>query len=128
MKIAIPLFNNRVSPRFEFAPTLLVATIENDTILDKKKLDLKGRDSLQRTALLRELGVDTLICGGIQGFVMRSLDWTRIQVVSSISGDAEEVIQSFLQGNLCPSFKPCYAGKRCQRRKRAMFGRKKEER
>jgi predicted Fe-Mo cluster-binding NifX family protein len=32
MKIAIPLFNNRVSPRFEYAPTLLVATIKADKV------------------------------------------------------------------------------------------------
>ena len=37
MKIAIPLFYNRVSPRFDFAPTLLVATVEKNQIVEQKR-------------------------------------------------------------------------------------------
>ena len=92
MKVAIPLFNNRVSPRFEYAPALLLATIKADKVIEKKELSLTNYDLFQRVALLKEFGVDTLICGGINNFINRLLDWRKVQVISPISGDAEEVL------------------------------------
>ena len=116
MKLAIPLFNSRVSPRFEFAPALLLATTEDRQVLERKQVDLDGYDLFQRSALLKELGVDLLICGGIQGFITRSLGAGNIAVISPISGDVEDVLQRFLRGNLYPQFCPgrgsrhCYGG------------------
>jgi predicted Fe-Mo cluster-binding NifX family protein len=111
IKVAIPLFNNRVSPRFEFAPTLLVVTIENDQVLEKKELNLQSYDLLQRSSLLRKMGLDILICGGIQGFITRSLSLTNVQVIAPVAGEAEAVLQLFLEKNLFPFFQPC-----CRRR------------
>jgi predicted Fe-Mo cluster-binding NifX family protein len=127
--IAIALFNNRVSPRFEFAPTLLVATTENNLVLERREIDLKSYDLFQRSALMREVGIDILICGGIQGFITRSLSLTNVQVIAPVAGEVSEVLKRFLEGTLCSSFKPCCAAQRCQRRNREMFGirRKKEE-
>jgi len=125
MKVAIPLFNNRVSPRFEFAPTLLLATVEDNKVLEKKEVNLRNYDIFQRSALLKELGVDTLICGIIKAFITRLLNWRNIQVISSISGDAEEVLQRFLQGNLGPSCIPFSPGRghhRCHGRNRGRHG------
>ncbi len=110
-KVAIPLFNNRVSPRFEFAPTLLVVTIENDRVLEKKEIDLQSYDLLQRSSLLRKVGIDFLICGGIQGFITRSLSLTSVQVIAPVTGEAEAVLKLFLEKNLFPLFQPC-----CRRR------------
>ena len=73
MKIAIPLFNERVSPRFEFASRLLLATVEDRRVIEQEELMLKGYDLFQRSALLKELAVDILICGGIQCFVAKDL-------------------------------------------------------
>ncbi|MFH0814463.1 MAG: NifB/NifX family molybdenum-iron cluster-binding protein [Pseudomonadota bacterium] len=125
MKIAIPLFNNRVSPRFDFAPSLLVAAIENNQIRERKEIALKGFNLFQRCSILKDLGVNTLICGGIQDFLTRSLDFTSVKVISPISGDAEEVLQRFLQGTLSPSFPPSLAVSRprpCWRGKRRRIG------
>ena len=124
MKIAIPLFNNRVSPRFEFAPALLLATVEGKKVLEKKELNLRGYNLFQRSVLLKEFGVDTLICGGINGFITRVLDWRNVRVISPISGDAEEVLKRFLQGTLGPPFTPFPPGRRyrrCQRGNRGRF-------
>lgn len=106
MKVAIPLFNSRVSPRFEFASALLLATTEDRQIRERRQIALDGYDLFQRSALLRELGVDLLICGGIQGFIARSLGSGNIEVISPVSGDVEEVLQRFLQGTLSPQFCP----------------------
>jgi len=111
MKVAIPLFNNRVSPRFEYAPALLLARVEDNRVVEKKELSLAEHDFFRRCALIKKLGVDTLICGGINGFTIRLLDWRNVQVVSPIAGDVEDVLQRFLQGKLDIAFPPFCAGR-----------------
>jgi predicted Fe-Mo cluster-binding NifX family protein len=115
MKIAIPLFQNRVSPRFEYAPTLLLASVENNKVVKEKEVSLTDYDLFRRCALIKELGVDTLICGGIDGFTIRLLDWRNVRVISPLSGDAEEVLKRFLQGTLGPPFTPFFPGRRHRR-------------
>jgi len=106
MRIAIPLFNNRVSPRFDFASRLLLATVEGDAVIQKEELALQGYDLFQRSALLKELSVDTLICGGIQCFISRDLRFSNVEVISPIAGDAEEALEGFLHGTLNPLAAP----------------------
>ena len=106
MKIAIPLFHNRVSPRFDFAPTLMVATVEDSRIVAKEEISLKNYSLSRRTNLLQELGVSTLICGGVQEFLTRSLGNQNVQVIAPVAGEISEVLQRFLGGTLCSSFKP----------------------
>jgi predicted Fe-Mo cluster-binding NifX family protein len=106
MKVAIPIFNNRVSPRFEYAPALLLASVEDNRVVEKKELSLAKHDFFRRCALIKELGVDTLICGGINAFTIRLLDWRNVQVVSPASGDVEDVLQHFLRGELDITFAP----------------------
>ena len=128
VKIAIPLFNNRVSPRFEFAPSLLLATVEANKVIEKKEVDLRDYNLFQRSALLQDLDVDTLICGGINNFITRLLDWRNVQVISPISGDAEEVLLRFLQNDLYSPFTPFCpprGRRRCRNSTRGRFGRNK---
>jgi len=119
MKIAIPLFQNRVSPRFEFAPALLVATVRDNQVVEKKQLDISAYeyDPFHRSSLLRKLEVDVLICGGLEDFTVRLLNGKKVAVIPSISGDANEALQRYLQGSLSPFPGPC-----CGRGKRKRCG------
>lgn len=116
MKIAIPLFNERVSPRFEFASRLLLATVEDNRVVDQEELPLKGYDLFQRSALLKELSVDTLICGGIQCFVAKDLAYSNVQVISAIVGDAKAALKGFLHGSLSPLVAQRFPNPDCPRR------------
>ncbi len=100
VKVAIPKFNSRVSPRFEFAPKVLVATVDDGKVVDREEYSLKGFDPMRKIALLREEGVNVLICGGISIFFVRLLMGNGIEVISMVSGEAEEVLNHFVNGNL----------------------------
>ena len=50
--------------------------------------------------LLKEKGVDVLICGGLGEGAKEALDRAGIQVVSGAEGQADEAVAAFLQGNL----------------------------
>ena len=125
MKVAIPIFNNRVSPRFEYAPALLLASVEHNRVVEKNELSLAEHDFFRRCALIKELGVDTLVCGGINGFTARLLAGRNVQVVSPVSGDVEDVLQHFLQGKLDSTFPPLCPARvwgRCHSEKGRRFG------
>ena len=100
MKVAIPMFNSRVSPSFDFASNVLVATVGSGKVLEKDKYSLINLNTIRRSALLRQHGVNVLICGGISGFTVRLLMGNGIEVIPMVSGEAEEVLNHFVKGNL----------------------------
>jgi len=128
MKVAIPLFHDRVSPRFDFAPTLMVATIENNQVVSEEKINLKDYNLIQRSNLLQQLGVDTLICGGVQDFLIPLLGNKNVRVITPVIGEAREVLQQFLKGNLHSPFAPFCPKLGCRRWRKRNQGRERRNR
>ena len=50
--------------------------------------------------LLAQLGVDTLICGGIGGGAQAALAEANIRLIGGVQGNADEAVQAFLNGTL----------------------------
>jgi predicted Fe-Mo cluster-binding NifX family protein len=100
MKVAIPTFNSRVSPRFDVAAKVLIATIDNGKIVDRDHFSLTNLNTIRRSALLREQGVTVVICGGISNFSVRLLSENGIEVIPMIAGELEDVLDQFLMGHL----------------------------
>lgn len=102
MKLAIPLFGKRISPRFDCATELLLITIENKEALKREKLLWRGLHAYERITELIKMGVDMLICGAIDGFSHTLLAQKGIKVYSWVTGEAENAIELFLKGHLQP--------------------------
>ena len=100
MKIAIPMFNSRVSPRFDFASRMLIATIDNREVVERIEHSLTNLNPIRRSALLSELGVKVLICGGINDFSVRLLMGNGIEVIPMVAGEVEDVLNLFINDNL----------------------------
>ena len=100
MKIAIPLFGTRISPRFDHTKKFLLVSAENGKIIDRQELLTEGWTSLTRIKRLRELGVDTLICSGIDCFSARQLDFYGVRIYSWVTGEVEDALRCFLEGKL----------------------------
>jgi predicted Fe-Mo cluster-binding NifX family protein len=100
VKIAISLFDRRVSPRFDCAGDFLLASVENGEIVERRRLSSSGWNRQERVKRLSELGVDTLICGGIDRFSARMLIFYRVRIYSWVTGMAEDALRSFLKGEL----------------------------
>jgi predicted Fe-Mo cluster-binding NifX family protein len=115
MKVAIPIFGPRVSPRFDYAPGLLLFNLEDGKVVGSEKFSLQAWDRLQRLQNLQELGVQTLICGGIDGNSAQVLSDYGIRVIAWVAGEADEAMQFFLEGKLRPGVELC---PRCRRGRR----------
>lgn len=111
MKIAIPMFNTRVSPRFDFASKVLVATVDRGKVIDRETYSLINLNPIRRTSLLSDLGVNTIICGGISSFSQRLINANAIEVISMVQGEIEEVLELFINGNLTTAIIPVGQGK-----------------
>jgi predicted Fe-Mo cluster-binding NifX family protein len=100
MKIAIPLFIDRISPRFDFAPALGLFNIEEEKIIDSREISCEGWNDSERVSRLRELGVETVICGGLPNHLLGLLNHNGIKVIPWVAGYASEALTLFLQGRL----------------------------
>ncbi|MBW2056490.1 MAG: NifB/NifX family molybdenum-iron cluster-binding protein [Deltaproteobacteria bacterium] len=102
MNVAIPLFGSRISPRFDFCQELLIVTIEDGIIVDKKTVSISSLTPLQRIAELSNRNVKTIICGGINRLVQSHLRNNGISVIYDVMGEAEEALDRYLKGRLRP--------------------------
>ncbi len=114
VKVAVPVFERRVSPRFGLSPEMWVYTIEEGKVLGRERLAMTGFSPAQWVRELLNIGVDTLICGGIDGFYCNQLQGSGISIISDVMGEAEEIFSLFLKGGLSSGY--------CKRRRRRFSG------
>ena len=100
MKIAIPLFEERISPRFDCAEDFLLVVVENGRVLKREVFPVARMPALERIKNLKDLNVDTLVCGGIDEVSMRRLSRHHVEIYSWVTGLAEDALRSLLNGQL----------------------------
>ena len=118
MIVAVPLFSTRVSPRFDCAPAMLLATVEDGRIVARQTVQVQIPNPLARINWLCRQGVQTVICGGLSRFSMRMLMDRGVQVFPWVAGDAEEVLRLFLDNRLQASAMNGPGGRGGRRRRR----------
>lgn len=74
--------------------------IKEGKILDKSMLDPQESSHGALAKILRNNGVNLLICGGIGAGAKDMLENAGINLIAGVSGDAEQSVLSYLSGNL----------------------------
>jgi predicted Fe-Mo cluster-binding NifX family protein len=100
MRLAIPEFNGRLSPTFDFCRNILLVEMipgEPSRITD---LDLTGLEGFQRACFLKEMEIDTLLCGGISRELAVSVREHGVLIVPWLSGEIQEILDAFLRDEL----------------------------
>ena len=101
-KLAIPRFGESVAPCFEFSATIAIFRVAGGQVTDQIDFTLLSKSSLDRVRLLKDQGVNVLICGGIQDRFEDLVRASRIQVISRVRGNVEDLLAAFIQGRLTP--------------------------
>jgi predicted Fe-Mo cluster-binding NifX family protein len=109
MKIAIPIFENRISPRFDFSPEIWIIEVEKGKVVGQEKFSTANLNVPQRLEQITSNGVNKVICGGIDGLSRYQLGSRGIDVVQDVIGDADIVFDLFMRGRLRPGL--CCEGK-----------------
>ncbi len=100
MKIAISVWNNSLSNVFDFSTNVLIVDIEDAKEVARSKVNLEDTLAQQKAKKLKDLGVETLICGAISREVVFALDSVGIEVLAYVTGEVEEVLQAHLNNSL----------------------------
>ena len=120
MKVALPVWNERIAPLFDVCRKLHLAEVDAGCIVATSEADLWQGEPSGKALQLQEMGVSVLICGAISRPVQRMVTARNIQVIPFVTGVGTEVIQAWLRGSLDDS---CYAMPGCcGRRKRCRAG------
>lgn len=106
MQLAITVWKDRISPLFEATRKLLIAEVRGRRITTRRIEPLVQESAISRADRLDELGIHTLICGGISGFSENLVKARGIQVVSFVSGGVKQILKAYLAGDLNPKNGP----------------------
>lgn len=101
-RIAIPVFENRISNRLDCSENIFLYSVDRDKIENHEIARLVQASPSAKLNMLLELGIDVLICNGITDFYSRKLSESKIQVIPWISGEVEDVLYHYLKGKLIP--------------------------
>jgi predicted Fe-Mo cluster-binding NifX family protein len=100
MRIAIATFGIRVSPRFDCAQTVLIVTVADGREVEREELLVASWAPHERARKLAELGVEAVICGGIDCWSANSLLSQGMTVYGWVAGHVEDALAAVLRGDL----------------------------
>ncbi len=98
MKVALTVWEDRISPVFDSARTLLVVEIKDQEIVNRfvEKLNYSIFSNLaQMVSCLNLLKIDVLICGAISQIPANMIEASGIELIPFISGNTEEIIATY---------------------------------
>lgn len=100
MKIAVTYENGQIFQHFGHTEQFKIYNAEDSKILSEEIVNTNGSGHGALAALLRDLNVDTLICGGIGGGAKAALADAGIKLYGGVSGSCDAAVQALLIGNL----------------------------
>lgn len=124
--LAIPIFRSRVAPVFNWSTRLLILPEDATNTLLGEELDLAAiPDPFQRLRLLREKGVNILICGALSPDLLNYAGKLGVSIICGVAGEVPDVLEAYCGKSLdqpifwlpgCRHQRRCYRGSSGKRR------------
>jgi len=106
IRIAIPIFHNRVSPVLDTCTRLLIIDFDGKADVEKREIPFDVYSQSERFKIVKNLNPDAIICCGISEVFDKMLQSAGIRLISGIAGDVEQVTEAFLSNRIDdPSFR-----------------------
>ncbi len=121
MKVAIPIWDDRVSSAFDFAHKLLLVDIEHGRETGRAEISLLPELSSEKANRLKTLGAEVLICGAISRSLASQVRACGVKVLPYVVGQVDEILKAYLTGELIQSqfaLPGCWPGARKGYRRR----------
>ncbi|MDQ1333461.1 MAG: hypothetical protein QG552_411 [Thermodesulfobacteriota bacterium] len=103
MKIAVSVWEGRVSPVFDTASRLLILDVEETGEASRFEVFLDEQTCSRKCSRIQVLGVEVLICGAISRHFQGVLTATGIHVIPWVCGPVSEVMSAYMEGTLSHS-------------------------
>ena len=103
MKVALTVWENRISPLFDCARILLIVDIVDRTETSRHFESFHFESPFSRAAKLSDLGIEILICGAVSNLFADLVETYGIRIIPFVAGDVDEVLDAYLTGGLWDS-------------------------
>ncbi|BBO80694.1 NifB/NifX family molybdenum-iron cluster-binding protein [Desulfosarcina ovata] len=105
MKVAVTVWEDRISPVFDASRRLLVVSIEKGCIVDRSVVIFNPERPSNLVKTLAELGAPVLICGAVSRVPATVIAAGGIVLIPFIAGKVERVLGAYAKGEpLTPTF------------------------
>jgi predicted Fe-Mo cluster-binding NifX family protein len=122
MRVALSVWENRISPVFDSTRMLLIADVENHAVTSRRYEPFSFELPLSRAAKLSDLSVKILICGAISQPLANMIEGYGIRIIPFVAGDVDQILNAYLKDILStPNFR--MPGCAARRRRRFRNGR-----
>jgi len=111
-KIAIPTFQNRVSPVLDSCNHILLVDVVDNAEQDRETVFMGECTLTDRCSTLVKMGISIVICGGVSEALANMIKGSDISLINGIAGNIDEVIKAYLENRLqlpvfyMPGFNP----------------------
>lgn len=99
-KLAIPVFEKRISPLFDVAGSFEIIATKEKSIIEKTVLDTSKLSGIERVQRLKDLEVNVIICSAISRIFANSVISKGIELIPGVIGFADEVVDAYIKDNL----------------------------
>jgi predicted Fe-Mo cluster-binding NifX family protein len=105
MKVAVTVWEDRISPVFDASRHLLIAEMENGRITYQSNLIFDPDQPAHLANTLDHLEIPALICGAISQVPANIITAGGTTLISFITGDVNRVLKAYARGqSLVPDF------------------------
>ncbi|MFO7963687.1 MAG: NifB/NifX family molybdenum-iron cluster-binding protein [Desulfobacterales bacterium] len=98
MKVALTVWENRISPVFDSARTLLIAEIKDKKIVKRDYERLNPELPTTYVGRMTDSGISALICGAISQVPAGIIESAGIKLIPFVSGDVEDILAHYSKG------------------------------
>ena len=100
MKIAVTHENGQIFQHFGHTEQFKVYEIEDGRVVSSVVVGTNGHGHGALASVLRDIGADVLICGGIGGGAQMALAQAGIRLFGGVGGSCDAAVEALLAGSL----------------------------
>lgn len=100
MKIAMPIWEGRVSPVMDTANRLLVIEVQDSVEISRQVERTPRPYGTHLAKFVSELGVEVVLCGAISRQLESLLEKSGVEIIGCIKGNVDEVMMAYLNDTL----------------------------
>lgn len=100
MKIAVTHKDGKVFQHFGHTEQFKVYNVSDQKVVSSEVVSTNGQGHGALADVLKQIGADVLICGGIGGGAQNALTQVGIKFFGGVSGDCDEAVKAYIAGTL----------------------------
>ena len=100
MKIAVPVWEGRISPVFDTARHIVCFDVTNGVGQPAGETELPSDQPQAKLTKLQDLGDSVLLCGAVSRPLAAVLSAAGIRLVPFLAGEVQEIVHAFAVGRL----------------------------